>query len=266
MKLLRLSYQDLSSGLSIDSCKFFPDLNLLVENDGLSPLSKVIHFSAKVNRIIYFTQEMLSLQLRLPNSVDLNFKPGQFISIFRNNEVRNYSIVSSMQKRFIDLIISKKAGGLFSKYFFDEIKNNDLIRCSGPKGTFIFRNLTGIKEIVFIATGSGIAPIKAIIESQEFEEFLQSNSNIKIKLIWGMKLDSDFFWAPQNLRIEFFKSVSRELNRNKRYVQDVLNEFNLNFTNLAVYASGNNNMISSVEEILINNGMDLNFFFTEKFN
>ncbi len=39
MKLLRLSYQDLSSGLSIDSCKFFPDLNLLVGISGAGKTS-----------------------------------------------------------------------------------------------------------------------------------------------------------------------------------------------------------------------------------
>lgn len=39
MKLLRLSYQDLSSGLSIDSCEFFLDLNLLVGISGAGKTS-----------------------------------------------------------------------------------------------------------------------------------------------------------------------------------------------------------------------------------
>ncbi|NCS48370.1 MAG: ATP-binding protein [Microcystis aeruginosa BK11-02] len=39
MKLLRLSYQDLASGLSIDSCEFFPDLNLLVGISGAGKTS-----------------------------------------------------------------------------------------------------------------------------------------------------------------------------------------------------------------------------------
>lgn len=54
-----------------------------------------------------------------------------------------------------------------SKYWFEEAKQNDLLRLEGPLGSFFFRE-SNVKDVIFLATGTGIAPVGGIVQTKLF--------------------------------------------------------------------------------------------------
>ena len=63
----------------------------------------------------------------------------------------------------IELHVRNMAGGAFTEYVFDKMKERDILRFEGPLGTFFLRE-DSFKPIIFVASGTGFAPIKSIIE------------------------------------------------------------------------------------------------------
>ena len=63
-------------------------------------------------------------------------------------------------KNQLEFFIKKYKNGLMSEYLFEEAKINDLLRLEGPLGTFFLKRFK-FENIIFLATGTGIAPIKS---------------------------------------------------------------------------------------------------------
>ena len=109
---------------------------------------------------------VIKILLRLPPNAEFKFLPGQFIDIIGPKNVRrSYSIASTLEEHpgKLELLIRDYPNGLLSKYWFREAKVNDLLRFEGPLGTFYLRE-TNNPNLIFLATGTGIAPIKSIIK------------------------------------------------------------------------------------------------------
>jgi CDP-4-dehydro-6-deoxyglucose reductase, E3 len=133
-------------------------------------------------------------------------------------------------------------------------------------GTFCLRNVYS-KHLLFLATGTGIAPIKAILE-----DLSRCDRNLlpaKISLYWGCRLKSDIYWGPDYLDIDFdFKPVlSREHGSDgyMGYIQDlVVNEVK-NFSDVVVYACGSSAMISQSQNVLCKAGLPQSSFYSDAF-
>ena len=92
------------------------------------------------------------------------FEPGQFISIkVGETRINSYSIAGKVNVRQLGLIVDIKPGGEGSQ-FFANLKVGDEILFLGPLGKFVLRPDDGSEHLIFLGTGSGIAPLKAMIE------------------------------------------------------------------------------------------------------
>jgi CDP-4-dehydro-6-deoxyglucose reductase, E3 len=98
---------------------------------------------------------------------------------------RSYSIASTSNQSDIKLVIKNFPNGKMSQYWFNESKVDDLLRIEIPKGTFFLRNHPYKENIIFLANGTGIAPLKSIIESDSNQQKLGEFSRIII--LWGLK-------------------------------------------------------------------------------
>ena len=150
------------------SCNAKPlsDIELDVEDlDEVKLFKKIV--PAKINTIEKLSDDILRLVLRLPPNSNFKFNSGQYVNIIKGKINRSYSIANCYNsKNQLEFFIKKYKNGFMSKYLFDEAQINDLLRIEGPIGTFFFRNSFS-KEIIFLATGTGIAPIKSILENLE---------------------------------------------------------------------------------------------------
>ena len=249
------------------TCNTIPLSDLYLDIEDLSEynLCKPKILPAKINDIIMLNDYTMKLILRIPPNSNINFNAGQYINIIKDKFKRSYSLSNNFKKDSnIELFIKYYDNGLMSNYLFKNAKKNDLLRIEGPLGTFFYKN-SNSRNIIFLATGTGIAPVKAILDMLNKSKEINLNSK-KIWLFWGQKYRKDFYWVPkyENLSINFFPVVSRE-NKEKKYIQDELMNSNINFSKSQIYACGSNEMIKSVTSILSEINFDFKQFYSDAF-
>ena len=154
-----------------------------------------------------------------------------------------------------------------SDYWFNNAKLNDLLRLNGPLGTFFLRECKNT-DIFFLATGTGIAPVKAMLESlMHVPDDLQPQS---ITVLWGGRKPADFYidLAAIPGKHRYIPVISRPNEHwtgAAGYVQEILLSTAPDLSKAAVYACGSNNMIHSAKQVLSNAGLPLARFYSDAF-
>lgn len=238
------------------------DIELDAEDLSEYGFSQCVTIPAKINAIKELTPEIIQVNLRVPPNQLVNFLEGQYLNVIWNGIKRSYSIASSSSSSEIELIIKNYPNGAMSAYWFGQAKPNDLLRLEIPKGTFFLRNHTEIENLVFLATGTGIAPIKSILESSSNQSKLGQFKRIIV--LWGMKYERDIFWKPESSRIEFIPVLSRE-SQPKRYIQSQISYLELDMSKTVIYACGSDDMIQEAKNKSIQQGLKSNHFYSDAF-
>jgi CDP-4-dehydro-6-deoxyglucose reductase len=252
------------------SCNAKPlsNLKLDIEDLGDVILSPPKTIPSKIDSIIAVSKDVIKLSLRFPPNNKFEFLAGQYVNLIKGNIKRSYSIANCLNTDSkLEFLIKNYQNGLMSNYLFKEAKLNDLLRLEGPLGTFFYRK-SSLNTLVFLATGTGIAPIKAIIE-----ELMQNSTEIaskKIFVLWGGRYIEDFYWEPNftTPNFHFIPVLSRENDSwsgEKGYVQDIILQKLNSFNDTQVYACGSNKMIKSARSILIKNGLPESQFYSDAF-
>jgi CDP-4-dehydro-6-deoxyglucose reductase len=119
-----------------------------------------------------------------------------------------------------------------------------------------------------MATGTGISPVKAILEQMN-----DNNTGLLTKnifLFFGGRFLEDLFWKPEfsNINVNFIPVLSRSeqgWDGSVGYVQDILLSKSINLSDSVVYACGSENMINDSNKILIKNGLSEDSFYSDAF-
>lgn len=252
------------------SCNAKPTTDLILDIEDLGEITlfekKII--PSKISVIEKLTDDVIKLVLRLPPNSNFKFNSGQYVNIIKGSITRSYSIAnSSDHKNQLEFFIKKYTNGLMSEYFFKEAKINDLLRLEGPIGTFFLRD-SNYNNIVFLATGTGIAPIKSILEG--LDKSHEQYQNKKMWIIVGARYQEDLFWKPnfKNLNVKYIPVLSRQdsdWNGATGYVQDIALKQHINLETTQVYACGSNDMINSAKELFFKNNLKESNFFSDAF-
>jgi CDP-4-dehydro-6-deoxyglucose reductase len=254
------------------SCNATPTSDLVLDLEDLGNIQifdkKII--PAKIKAINKLNDTVIEVILRLPPNSNFRYNSGQYVNITKGYIKRSYSVANAYRESGILTFLIKKYGnGLMSNYWFDEAKENDLLRIEGPIGSFFLRE-TEVENIIFLATGTGLAPVKAIIES--ISESPKKLSNKKIWIFSGARNENDIFWQPNQLDvipnlkyIPVLSRASEEWKGEKGYIQDILIKKNIPLDNAQVYACGSNTMIESAKKLLTEKGLNKKNFFSDAF-
>jgi CDP-4-dehydro-6-deoxyglucose reductase len=263
-----LSDEEKSKGYIL-TCIRTPTSDLTLEIEDLSEysLEKVKTIPSKIDLISKISSNVIELQLRIPPNASFNYLSGQYINVIKGDYKRSYSIAKTNSVSNIVLFIKNYEGGLFSNYLFNEAKVNDLLRIEGPIGTFFYRK-TNKTNIVFLATGTGIAPVKAILELMEENNADFTGKNIY--LFFGGRIEEDLFWKPdfKNIKVHFIPVLSRsgeQWKGAKGYVQDAIILENINISDSVFYACGSENMIKDSREVVLEKGLSDDEFYSDAF-
>jgi CDP-4-dehydro-6-deoxyglucose reductase len=135
----------------------------------------------RVQRIEKPAADVAVLYLKPPSNERLQFLAGQYIDILmKDGKRRAFSLANAPHDdSLLQLHVRYVAGGAFTEYVFKEMKEKDILRFEGPLGTFCLDEASD-KPIVFLASGTGFAPVKAILE-HAFSEGCQRD----MVLYWG---------------------------------------------------------------------------------
>lgn len=254
------------------SCNAIPTSNVILDSvdlGGIQIFDKKI-VPSKIQAIVKLNDNVIKVSLRLPPNSNFEYNSGQYVNIIKGDIKRSYSIANAFeQNALLTFFIKKYDNGLMSNYWFEEAKVNDLLRIEGPLGSFFVRE-NDRENIIFLATGTGVAPIKAILEKLSKSANQLTNKNIW--LFVGARYENDLFWDPKELRIingiKYIPVLSRASNKwvgEIGYIQDSVIKQSISLANSIVFACGSNDMIESAKKRLIENGLNKSNFFSDAF-
>ena len=251
------------------TCCCAPISDILIDAEDLSELKniEIKTLPARINKIEKKAEKIVEIDLRLPPKSNIAFLEGQYFDIIGPQGVRrSYSVASSASTQCLKFWIKEVEAGLLSQYWFNDAKENDLLRIEGPKGSFFFK--APKKDIIFLATGTGIAPIKAILD--KLCEAPDVVGNVNLTLYWGNRESSAFFWEPAypalNLQyIPVLSKINKAWTGRTGYIQDNLISDTSDFSDAQIYASGSLNMIKAAKTLLVDNGLDRKHFYSDAF-
>ncbi|CBW74097.1 Flavodoxin reductase family protein [Mycetohabitans rhizoxinica HKI 454] len=145
----------------------------------------------RVNALERVAHDVIVLKLQLPANERLQYLAGQYIEfILKDGTRRSYSMASAPHHEGpLELHIRHMPGGVFTDHVFGAMKERDILRFEGPLGTFFLRE-DADKPIVLLASGTGFAPIKAIIEHAIFKGMTRP-----MTLYWGGRRRGDLYLA-----------------------------------------------------------------------
>jgi CDP-4-dehydro-6-deoxyglucose reductase, E3 len=244
------------------------NLHLNVEDLGVA-LPSVVTLPLRIDSIEKVALDVIRVILRVPPSSTFSFVPGQFIEIIAPGGIRrSYSLAkASASDKKIELHIRAVSGGAMSRYWFERAEVNDLLRLNGPLGTFFLRDIAGL-DVVFLATGTGIAPVKAMLESIVNIDLALRPSSVSV--FWGGRIENDLYLDMKSIfpDFNFIPVLSRaglEWRGARGHVQQVLPSILPDLSCAAVYACGSDAMIRTAKATLIDSGLSSKRFYSDAF-
>ena len=151
----------------------------------------------RVEKVDKPAEDVAILSLKLPAGERLQFLAGQYIDILlKEGKRRSFSLANPPHDdQFLQLHVRKSPNGAFSGYVFEQMKERAILRFEGPLGTFYLRNDDSGKPLIFVAGGTGFAPIKAIIEHA-----FHHGEDRPMVLYWGVRSKKDLYMPELPLR------------------------------------------------------------------
>ena len=143
----------------------------------------------RVQKLERVTEDVMLLGLKLPANERLQFLAGQYLEfLLKDGTRRSFSMGNAPHDdELIQLHVRHVPGGQFTEHVFGKMKERDILRFEGPQGTFFLRE-DSAKPIVLVASGTGFAPIKAIIEHA-----LKNEISRPMALYWGGRRPKDLY-------------------------------------------------------------------------
>ncbi len=154
------------------------------------------------------------ISLKLPANERLHYLAGQYIEfLLKDGKRRSYSMANAPHEdSLLQIHVRHLPGGVFTDHVFEKMKARDILRFEGPHGTFFLREDSG-KPMVLLASGTGFAPLKAIIEHALHQGLARPMS-----LYWGGRRPQDLYmhelarqWAAAHAHFNYVPVVSDAL-------------------------------------------------------
>jgi CDP-4-dehydro-6-deoxyglucose reductase len=194
-------------------CQARPLSDLVIEAREISGVGElqIRKLPCRVQEIHKVAPDVVVLKLKLPANERLQFLAGQYIDILmKDGKRRSYSMGNPPHDdEYIELHVRNMSQGAFTEYVFNRMKEKDILRFEGPLGTFFMREDSD-KPMIFVASGTGFAPIKSIIEHA-----FQLGTTRQMVLYWGGRRPSDIYmgelaarWQQEHANFSFVPVIS----------------------------------------------------------
>lgn len=269
-----LSDVEKSEGLALFCCAK-PRSDLVIECREVAELNgiKPRIMPARVQMMERLSHDVMALFLKLPSNERMQFLAGQYIEfLMKDGKRRAFSLANAPHNdEFLELHIRLVPGGAFTEYVFNEMPEKTILRIEGPFGSFYLRE-DSKRPIIFLAGGTGFAPIKGMIEHA-----LHKNVTREMVLYWGVKTLEDLYmpalpkaWAGMYPNLKFVPVLSAPLEtdawkgRTGLVHQAVLDDF-ADLSGHQVYCCGAPVMVDAALASFKARGLPSDEFFSDAF-
>jgi CDP-4-dehydro-6-deoxyglucose reductase len=183
------------------TCCASPESDVVLESrqvtlEGAFAIKKMPVRVASLEKV---SADVMVLRLQMPANDVFAYHAGQYIEfLLRDGVRRSYSMANAphLIDRGLELHIRHMPGGKFTDHVFGTMKERDILRIEGPYGSFYLRE-DSTKPIVLLASGTGFAPVKAMIEHMHFNGIKRP-----VTLYWGGRRPADLYmdaWVKDRL-------------------------------------------------------------------
>ncbi|WP_180683497.1 CDP-6-deoxy-delta-3,4-glucoseen reductase [Tepidicella baoligensis] len=188
-----LSADEEAAGLILTCCAI-PTSDVVLESKqvteaGAFPIKKM---PVRVTSLHKVSHDVMIVKLQLPANDTFQYHAGQYVEfLLRDGSRRSYSMATAphlqAEAPSMELHIRHMPGGKFTDHVFGSMKEKDILRIEGPYGSFFLREDSD-KPMILLASGTGFAPIKALIQHMRFK-----NIQRPAVLYWGGRRPADLY-------------------------------------------------------------------------
>jgi len=194
----------------------------------------------------------------------VDFTPGQYVSLKVNSEGlrRSYSVASLPGGKNIEVLVDVSPMGVGSKYILS-LKVEDEVEVLGFLGRFTIDplKLSEAKHLLFLATGTGIAPFRPMIEDVLYKKRFRG----EVRLVWGVRHETNLYWLKEmdniNRDYDNFKfdivisQPSEDWPGFRGHLGGLVNDLTQDWDKSLVYLCGSREMIIEMEKGLKEKGV-----------
>ena len=275
-----LTEEEKQAGLALLCCAR-PLTDLVIEcrevsaNNGVKPRI----MPARVQKMEQLSHDVMALFLKLPSNERMQFMAGQYVEfILKDGKRRAFSFANAPHDDdLLEMHLRLIPGGQFTHYVFSEMHEKAILRLEGPFGSFYLRE-DSTRPIIFVAGGTGFAPIKGIIEHA-----MHYKCKRKMVLYWGVKSLQDLYmpelpkrWQAANPNFSFIPVLSKPLPEDnwqgrtglvhQAVLDDYANDKQNGLSDYQIYCCGAPAMVETAHQTFQAQGLPENEFFSDAFS
>lgn len=227
----------------------------------------------RVQKLERLGHDVMAIHLKLPANERLQFLAGQYIDILlKDGKRRSFSLANAPHDdAVLQLHVRYVAGGEFTEHVFTRMKEKDILRFEGPLGSFFLREDSD-KPIIFMAGGTGFAPVKAMLE-HAFHHHLDR----EMVLYWGARQLRDLYmpqlpsqWQQERPNFSFIPVLSEPVPEDgwkgrTGLVPDAIVQDFPDLSGYQVYACGSPGMVEAGHKLFVGHGLPEDEFFADAF-
>lgn len=188
-----ISAQELADGFVL-TCRATAHTDVVLESRQVTDASvpPIKKMPVRVGALNQLSHDVMHVQLQLPAHSVFQYFAGQYLEfVLRDGSRRAYSIATPPHLQTtapgVELHIRHMPGGLFTDHVFGSMKEKEILRVEGPFGSFFLREDSD-KPMVFVASGTGFAPIKGLLT-----HMLHAGITRPVSLYWGGRRPEDLY-------------------------------------------------------------------------
>lgn len=228
---------------------------------------------ARVQKMEKLSHDVMALFLKLPSNERMQFMAGQYVDfLLKDGKRRAFSIANAPHSdELLEMHMRLIPDGQFTRYVFNEMHEKAILRLEGPFGSFYLREESD-KPVIFVAGGTGFAPIKGIIE-----HMMHHKMQRQIILYWGACAGEDLYmpelpqqWQADYPNFTYIPVLSEPLPEDNwqgrtGLVHEAVLEDHADLSGYQVYCGGAPQMVEIAHQEFQKHGMPEDEFFSDAF-
>lgn len=230
------------------------------------------YHEATIERMDALCHDVTHLVLRIPTATDVAYHPGQYLNvILEDGTPRSFSMASPPRGDLYDLHIRRVPGGRFTERLYGHYRVGDTLDVELPLGEFRLQDDSLDNRLLMVAGGTGLAPIKSIIESLDELEHPP-----EVLLYWGVRKERDLYlhddiqsWLDRRPNLTYVPVLSDaddDWSGRRGYVHEAICEDHTDLSGFDAYLCGPPPMIFSARDAFTRLGMDGDRIYSDSFN
>lgn len=266
---MALTEAEATAGYAL-ACRARPQSDLIIALEPAPVAPEPQRARARIAELAEIAPDILHLDVVLAAGAAPAFLAGQHMNVLLDDGVaRSVSMASAPDAGRLDFYIRRIAGGAFTDRALSRLRPGDWLDVELPLGSFCYRARDD-RPLLMAATGTGIAPIKSILDSLMDDAFVPP-----VTLYWGMRSENALFLDPHVQRwterlAEFdyrpvLSAPAPDWPGRRGHVQNAILADLPDLSDYAIYLCGSPRMIAEAKPVFLAQGASPAHLYAEGF-